>query len=415
MGISSRSWPNSAPVVTSAVREHNLSIVLREIRRSQPTSRSAVAKATGLSPGSLTALVPSLLERGLVKETPSNTSKRGRPTTTLEIDGSKTAFIAVEARFDELLLTSTDFGLRVLHEEDWVVARKETSPETIAKQLAAAAEGEMIRLQKNGYQVASISIIVPTPLIGTPPIVLASTDFGWTESIDILKLIKNQTSIPEHLLSIHSDAWVAASAEYHAIKSENSLTALYLKADTGIGGALVSNGEVFRGGKGIGFTPGHVVVIPGGQKCTCGRHGCLVAEIGPEASIVRGGLQDLAREKGLPFAYKELISQARSNQASAVEVFTKSSQILQKFTLDMSVVFDPDLIIFGGLWADAFDLLNPESDWDMRIPVLLDEMRHQNGAGDFVRRSVLGDRAARIGAIEIALEGVVDSPSSIEG
>ena len=43
---------------------------------------------------------------------------------------------------------------------------------------------------------------------------------------------------------------------------------------TGIGGALIVDGTVFRGAYGIACEYGHMTVVPDGRLCACGNRGC---------------------------------------------------------------------------------------------------------------------------------------------
>ncbi|HEY6379682.1 MAG TPA: ROK family protein [Candidatus Dormibacteraeota bacterium] len=55
---------------------------------------------------------------------------------------------------------------------------------------------------------------------------------------------------------------------------------------TGVGGAVILGGQLRDGHHGAGGEIGHVVVVPGGRRCGCGRRGCLEAYAG-RASIER--------------------------------------------------------------------------------------------------------------------------------
>ena len=51
---------------------------------------------------------------------------------------------------------------------------------------------------------------------------------------------------------------------------------IYVKAGTGIGGCLVSGGQIYRGGRGLSGDVTHVRVADSGERhCSCGSRGCL--------------------------------------------------------------------------------------------------------------------------------------------
>jgi glucokinase len=49
----------------------------------------------------------------------------------------------------------------------------------------------------------------------------------------------------------------------------------YVTLSTGIGGGLVTGGEVYRGADSYAGEIGHITVRPGGPRCLCGADGCL--------------------------------------------------------------------------------------------------------------------------------------------
>jgi predicted NBD/HSP70 family sugar kinase len=404
----------AAPAAAADVREHNLALVLAEIRRHQPTSRTSVAAATGLASGSMTSLVAQLIELGWISESQTPAGRRGRPTTWLEIDGRAYAVIAIEIRIDEYILTSTDLGERTLAEQRWPDPRSQApTPAHVADVVASAIETEYHRLTASGLKCVGVAIVIPAPLIGSPPVIMVSTDFGWFEPVDLVSMLRERTHVPPALFAMFPDVHVAASAEYEALPQNQPSTLLYLKADTGVGGALIADGKTFRGGHGVGFTPGHIVVQPDGALCSCGRRGCLVAEVGPEATVIAAGQRTLMNEQGLPAAFHQVIRLARAGDQRATDAVARASLYLQRFTLDLAVTFDPDQIIYGGLWADAFDLLRPGDNWDMHVPRLLGESRGAAPLGAFIVPSHYGERAARVGAIKKTINKLSENPSHL--
>ena len=61
-------------------------------------------------------------------------------------------------------------------------------------------------------------------------------------------------------------------ADFGAARGESHVVVITL--GTGIGGALIIDGEVQRGRHGIAGEFGHMQVVPGGVRCECGNRGC---------------------------------------------------------------------------------------------------------------------------------------------
>ena len=73
---------------------------------------------------------------------------------------------------------------------------------------------------------------------------------------------------------VDNDANAAAWAEYEFGAGRDSRVMTCITLGTGIGGALVINGRVFRGRYGMAGEFGHMTVVPDGHWCPCGNRGC---------------------------------------------------------------------------------------------------------------------------------------------
>lgn len=72
-----------------------------------------------------------------------------------------------------------------------------------------------------------------------------------------------------------NDANVGALAEgvYGAGKGASSL--FYMTLSTGIGGAILIDGKIYRGADSYAGEIGHLNIVPDGPECLCGSRGCL--------------------------------------------------------------------------------------------------------------------------------------------
>ncbi|MEY3484186.1 MAG: hypothetical protein RLZZ218_1021, partial [Actinomycetota bacterium] len=74
---------------------------------------------------------------------------------------------------------------------------------------------------------------------------------------------------------VENDANAAGWAEYRFGAGRGSDHMMMITIGTGVGGAIVAKGELFRGGFGIGAELGHTNFIQEGRACGCGQNGCL--------------------------------------------------------------------------------------------------------------------------------------------
>ncbi|MCU1439396.1 MAG: glucokinase [Rhodoglobus sp.] len=168
-------------------------------------------------------------------------------------------------------------------------------------------------------------------------------------------------------ITIDNDANAAGWAEYRfgAGKSVSDMTMLTI--GTGVGGAIVSQGRLFRGGFGAGAELGHLRVVPDGLPCGCGARGCI-EQYGSGRALLRmaneiadvGGiglaLADARRAHGTldGVVVGRLIAEG---DAGALHALEELGHWLGQACASLSAVLDPELFVFGGGVAEAGDLL----------------------------------------------------------
>ena len=158
---------------------------------------------------------------------------------------------------------------------------------------------------------------------------------------------------------IENDANAAGWAEYRfgAGKSFTHMTMLTI--GTGVGGAIIANGELFTGGFGAGAELGHLRVVPDGLECGCGQRGCIES-YGSGRALLRylreeTGREDLSADEG-----KKLLENGDPAAWRAVGTLGRWMGIA---CASLSAVLDPQVYVIGGGVAAAGDhLLSPIRD-----------------------------------------------------
>ncbi len=168
-------------------------------------------------------------------------------------------------------------------------------------------------------------------------------------------------------ITIDNDANAAGWAEYRfgAGRSVGDMTMLTI--GTGVGGAIVSRGRLFRGGFGAGAELGHLRLVPDGLPCGCGARGCI-EQYGSGRALLRlaneiadvGGiglaLADARREHGeLDGAIVGTL--IASEDPGAVHALEQLGHSLGQACASLSAVLDPELFVFGGGVSIAGELL----------------------------------------------------------
>ncbi|MFF7476956.1 ROK family protein [Streptomyces sp. NPDC008092] len=399
------------------MRTHNLCLVVDDVRRHRRTTRSEISERTGLARASLTAIIPELVSAGLLKEVGSASGPRGgRPVAALEFDGSRVAVVALEITVGEVIVESVDLGGRTLRIDRAPHGRPIGDPAAVIDTAVDLLLQHLNELDRLSVAFGLGVVVMPAPLAGDPPVVVASSDLGWGR-VDLLGQLVARVPRLEGACLLVNDANVAAIAEAAALEVEvgHPLTDLvYLKSLTGIGGGAIVAGNLVTGARGIGFEPGHVLVRAGGKPCTCARHGCFNAEAGPEAVLEDAGLADLAGRAGVTIAMAELVDRARSGDPRTLAALGRAGEVIETVITDLSLAFDPQAVVLGGYWADVFNHLRVSTDLGLGEPSARTiAWTNSDESMPFVLPGRLGARAARAGAFRLAIDRLLSEPTAL--
>ncbi|MBM2824285.1 MAG: hypothetical protein HW413_3031 [Thermoleophilia bacterium] len=121
--------------------------------------------------------------------------------------------------------------------------------------------------------------------IGTPgevdatagAVLLAANVPGFSERVELGPLVS--TEFGNAKVTVGNDVNVGVLGEYERGAGRPYDNLLGVWVGTGVGGGLIIRGKLYDG-RGAGGEFGHMVVKPGGLRCSCGRHGCVEAYAG---------------------------------------------------------------------------------------------------------------------------------------
>lgn len=167
---------------------------------------------------------------------------------------------------------------------------------------------------------------------------------------------------------VENDANAAAWAEYRFGAGRGYRVLACVTLGTGIGGGLVIDGRLIRGGHGMAGEFGHVTVVPDGRLCACGGRGCW--EMYASGRALGRDARELAAQSPATAAHLialaggvegidgPLVAQAAlDGDPAAVALCTTVGRWLGRGLAGLAAVLDPDIFVVGGGAAQAGDLL----------------------------------------------------------
>ncbi len=381
------------------VRRHNLGLVALALT-SGPLSRSELALETGLTRGAITSLSAELIEHEIVRESDRIAPEgRGRPKTLLELSATDVALIIATLDADRVeAVVSTLDGQR-LGRFSRRHGRPIGDPGPVVDALAQVVSEALAHAAAVGRPLADLSVVVWAPVGGSPAVVLADTDLGW-ERVDLIGLLQQRLPrLRAAQIPLIADTSVAALEEHADAGAPPHL--VYLKSDSGIGGAVFADGRALTGAAGWAGMLGHLPVIADGALCECGQHGCLVTVAGPDALLANAGLTDVADTDGLDAALERFVTGVRDGRRGFVDAWAAALPHVARTLQIALLTVGADHVVLGGyLAAFAEDI----ADELARIAV-----RTGGATPPQVTASRLGADAALLGAERAARLRMIDT------
>jgi glucokinase len=276
--------------------------------------------------------------------------------------------------------------------------------EDIANAIVAAVRECETEGLSRGAQIDAVSVVVPGSVqVGTGVVVNAPN----IPSLPGFRLAAALGEALDRPVLLENDANAAALGEMWRGAARDCKTIVCLTLGTGVGGAIVLDGELWRGVDGTAGEIGHTSVEPfGGVKCKCGNVGCLEVYASATA-IVRMARDGLAQHpssslNSIPLTdltSERIACAAIERDPLALDVFRKAGAYLGIAMANVINAFNPEMIVTGGGVSSAWDLFaQPTRDEVMRRAFPVPARRCQ------IVRAECGDDAGLLGAAWLAFE-----------
>ena len=162
---------------------------------------------------------------------------------------------------------------------------------------------------------------------------------GWA-GISLAETIQEAFQLPVRVVN---DVQAMALGELHFGEGRGVQHFLSLALGTGVGGAIVLNGRLYRGASGAAGEMGHMVIREGGRSCPCGKKGCLEAY----ASGVSLS-QQYAERTGRAVSGSDLMQLVREGDVHATEVMSRYIDDLACGIASLATIFNPEKIVLNG-------------------------------------------------------------------
>jgi predicted NBD/HSP70 family sugar kinase len=385
--------------------QFNRLTVLKKLRAAQPVSRTDLAQISGLTGGSITAIVGDLVARGLVLEERLSAAGRGRPKVNLRInpDGAFVAGATLTMHGDVAVEIVNLSGESIFA---YAAAVRQTSNlADLASQfvdcLNAAIAGSPIERNR----ISQIGIGLPAIVDNQRGIVKFLATFD-PDPCPFAAIVEGEMGIPTRIdnninLLARAEHWFGDGA------GVDDFTLVLL--DLGLGAATYQAGQLVIGSHGTEAELGHTKIVPAdGRACHCGAFGCL--ETYSSISGIVGQFCDLSGQNP-PSHFEirgvlgELINRAQAGADDLREIFQRAGSYFGIGIANYINMLDPDRIIILAREPGVMDMISDpffSALHDNTLPALrnlarvtfkqLDEQSYARGAAAMVLEQLYQSR-----------------------
>ena len=238
--------------------------------------------------------------------------------------------------------------------------KKEKGPDNIIRKMTEGIEELFEETKVKKDEISSIGIGAAGQIDRENGILTGAPNLDCY-NLNIRDLISDHFDLPVYL---GNDVEIATIGEmkFGAAKGCDDFVCIFV--GTGVGSAIVKNGEIIRGATGTAGEIGHIIVDLNGRPCACGAHGCL------EAYASRSAIEkriEGALKKGRHSVIQEYLQDGKLITSGMIRKSIERDDELVKSCVDEASDYlsggiasiinfvNPKLIVLGGGLIEAVD------------------------------------------------------------
>ncbi len=244
-----------------------------------------------------------------------------------------------------------------------------------------------VRSKVQGKHLKGVGIGIPGFIQIETGIVLGAANLPALDGFPVRDEIQKRLGIP---IVLENDANAAALGEQWIGAGRNVSDLVLITLGTGVGGGIISGGQVLHGFLGMAGELGHMTVIPEGNPCGCGNHGCLEKHASATAITAMGRMLGLGDHNLTAFDVYKL---AVGGNPRAQEVFDSFGRALGIALANLINIFNFPLYLLSGGVLGA---------WDAFTPAMFAEVKKRSftfsRTNTRIEKATLGNEAGLFGA-----------------
>jgi len=343
---------------SEVARDINRDVILELVRAKQPVARMALARASGLYPSTVSAIVEELIAEGWVVEGGTQRLPRGRRPTLLSLN-EDIVILAVDVRPEQATIAVVDLNSRLLSQKSIVLP---SNVERALPELIAALK--KMREMHPGKSFEGVGLSMPGRVDPVTQQLVLAPNLRWARH-EIAGEIEAALGLK---VEMENEANACLIAEIWSGRLDGVRDAVLVAISEGIGTALLSNGQMITGSGGLAGEFGHVMLDPNGPACGCGRKGCWEMFASTRAAV--RFYNEARGEDDLTITGSRLLNLAADEDRAALEALSRQAEYLGRGLQAVTAALSPEVILFTGELTSAWQRFGPIVEAELRKQML---------------------------------------------
>lgn len=362
-------------------------------------SLADLSKELNTSIPTITKLVGELIDEGIIVDMGKQGTNGGRRPSIYGLNPSAGYFVGIDVRKASLGIAVTNFKGRLVDFSAEIPFRLCNSEESL-KELCETIRKHLKKANITPEMVRSYGV----NLTGR-----VNHDTGYCfsyfigEDRPIGSFLKSELQAP---VFVENDSRAMTYGEYICGAAKYEKDMLFINMSWGLGMGMILDGKLSYGKSGYSGEIGHFPFMDNNQICHCGKTGCLETAASGSAihrmfieKLKEGRVSVLAEKyrNGENITLKDILNAVTEEDVLAIEIVEKTGTILGRAIAGLINIFNPELVVIGGIVAGAKDYL--------LLPIKSAIQKHSLNLvskDTAIKLSKLGEKAGPIGACMLA-------------
>ncbi|BBI35395.1 ROK family transcriptional regulator [Cohnella abietis] len=323
------------PIYLQKIKQDNMSVILQQIWEHEGISRVELVTLTKLTSGTVTNLTQELIQLGLIREFATSSSAIGRKRVKLKYNTDQFMIIGIDISRTSYELILTDLAGQVINSVEGNTIGIH-QPEKILDLIAPLIQNMITYASSKGMPVIGLGVSIPGPIDRKSGQLLTPPNFPGWENFPITSTLEKRFGLR---VFIEDDARASALAERWYGLGRNVQNSLFITMGMGIGGGVISRGELVEGANGLYGQVGHITLIPNGLLCACGNRGCWETV---------GSIPGILRRWSVGDSIDDFFHAVHQEDPHAVQCLKDTLSDLESALTTLFNTYDPEIIVLGG-------------------------------------------------------------------